>query len=143
MKKFSLAALFAISATTAANAATTFTVDIGDSCTRMDVTIQQVIASGLRYGCAGQAIEGGAVARVAHKRGVVLSETYQGYVVTWFFTQPEAGAGNVYITASNGVESIEVGASTYQIEHGPHSSSQSSGQDFMKSLDFSKLQHRQ
>ncbi|HTT96872.1 MAG TPA: hypothetical protein VMF58_02395 [Rhizomicrobium sp.] len=139
MKKIALAALFAVFGTAAH--ADVFNVEINNSCTKFYVNVEKFVASGVRYGCAGEAIEGGAVARLDHKRGVILSESYMGYIVTWFFTTPEAGAGKVYVTISNGEEVEEVAATTYEILRNPppSGSPQSSGPDFMKSLDFSKL----
>ncbi len=143
IKKIALAALFALSGTAAQ--ADTFNVDIDGSCTKFFLNVQKFLVSGVRYGCSGEAIEGGTVARVDRQRGVVVSETNMGFVVTWYFTTPEAGAGKVYVSISNGEESELVAATTYQIDRNPPGSPQSgsSGPDFMKSLDFSKLKPRQ
>lgn len=139
MKKIALAAMFAVFGTTAAAQADEFNVTIDNSCTKFAVNVQKFVASGIRYGCSGTAVEGGAVARVDKQRGVILSETYQGDVVTFYFTSPEAGGGKVYVTVSDGEESIELAATTYQIVRGPTPPAGSSGPDLMKSIDLSKL----
>lgn len=139
IKKLALAASLALFGTAAQ--ADTFNVDIGGSCTKFVLNVEKFLVSGVRYGCSGEAIEGGTVARVDKQRGVVVSETLDGIVVTWYFTTPEAGAGKVYISASNGEETEVLGATTYQIiRNGPPSSG--SGPDIVKSFDFSKLRGR-
>jgi hypothetical protein len=142
MRKIALAALLAVSATAAH--ADTFNVTIGGSCTKFFLNVQQFTVAGTRYGCAGTAIEGGAVARVDRQRGVVVSETLDNIVVTWYFTTPEAGGGKVYVSGSNGEVTQVLGVSTYQImRDGTPPASGSGGPDIMKSFDFSKLQHQQ
>jgi hypothetical protein len=143
MKKIALAAMFAVLGMTSVAQADVFNVTIDNSCTKFAVNVQKFVASAVRYGCTGEAVEGGAVARVDKQRGVILSETYMRYVVTFYFTTPEAGAGKVYVTLSDGEESIEVAATTYQILRGPTPPGGSSGPDLMKSIDFSKLHHKQ
>lgn len=103
----------------AAQATDSFNVSIDGHCNTFALNVDGVLVAGTRGGCEGSAIEGGTVARVAHKRGVVVSESNGSQVVTWLFTTPEAGHGKVYAYGSDGNTSSQLASGDYTIEHNP------------------------
>lgn len=117
IRKLALAAALALCGSTA-QADQAFNVAIDGHCNTFSLNITGQLVAGIRGGCGGPAIVGGTVARVAHKRGVIVSETAEGMVVTWYFTTPERGTGRVFVFGSDGSNSSELGAGTYSIVHG-------------------------
>jgi hypothetical protein len=128
IRKLALAALFALCGSAAE--ADTFNVAIDGHCNTFTLNVQRFLVAGTRGGC-GSAIEGGTVAKVDRKRGVVISETTDNMVVTWYFTTPEAGAGKVFVFSSDGETSSEVGSGTYHIVHNSPAAAGASGPDIM------------
>ena len=117
LKQLALAAAFAVCGS-AAQADESFNVAIDGHCNTFSLNIQGLLVAGTRGGC-GSGILGGTVARTAHQRGVIVSETVEGTVVTWYFTQPVRGSGKVFVFGSDGRSSTELGAGRYHIVHGP------------------------
>ncbi|HEX4861966.1 MAG TPA: hypothetical protein VFV07_12060 [Rhizomicrobium sp.] len=139
IKKIVLAASFVLLGTAAR--AETFNVVVDGTCDTFSLNIQGLMVAGTRNGCSF-AVEGGAVARVNHRRGVVVSETMGNIVITWYFTRPHGGAGKVFVSASNGSENIAEPVSTYHLVRSTPASGLS-GPDITKNPDFEKLRGHQ
>jgi hypothetical protein len=131
MKKIALAALLALSGTAAQ--AQTFNVVIDNHCNTFTLNIDKQHVSGTRGGC-GSALEGGTVARVDRQRGVIVSETTQKMVVTWYFTTPEAGSGDVFAYGANGTTTTKLGEGTYHLVHNTPAAG-ASGSDMLSGLN--------
>lgn len=115
IKKLALAATFALCGSAAQ--ADTFNVAIDGHCNTFSLNVTGLLVAGTRGGCGPAGVLGGTVARVDHKRGVVVSETVDGTVVTWYFTTPQDGAGKVFVFGSDGRSSSELGSGTYHLVH--------------------------
>ena len=131
IRKIALAALFALCGSAAD--ADTFSVAIDGHCNTFALNVEKFLVAGTRGGC-GSAIEGGTVAKVDRQRGVVISETTDNMVVTWYFTTPEAGAGKVFVFGSDGETSSELGSGTYHLVRNGPPAAGSSGPDMLSKL---------
>ena len=122
--------------------AETFNLAIDGTCDTFTLNVQGLMVAGTRGGCNGGAVEGGTVTRVNHRRGVVVSETSEGAVITWYFTRPHGGTGKVFVSASNGTENIAEPVGTYHLVRNTPASGLS-GPDITKNPDFEKLRGHQ
>lgn len=130
IRKLMLAAALALCGS-AAHAEQSFNIAIDGHCNTFTININGLLVAGTRGGC-GKAVEGGTVARVDHKRGVVVGETVDSMVITWYFTTPEGGEGKVFVFGSDGRSSTALGAGRYHIVHGP--AQKRPGRDIMAEL---------
>jgi len=119
IKKLALAAILAVcgSAAQAGTPVQSFNVAIDGHCNTFHLNIGGLLVAGSRGGCGPAGLMGGTVATVDGKLGVVVSETVQGMVVTWYFTQPQEGAGKVFVFGSDGKSATELGQGTYHLVH--------------------------
>ena len=131
IRKLALAALFALCGSAAD--ADTFSVAIDGHCNTFTLNIDMLHVAGMRGGC-GSAIEGGTVSKVDRQRGVVISETTDNMVVTWYFTTPEAGAGEVFVFGSDDETTTKLGSGTYHLVHNGPPAAGSSGPDMLSAL---------